>query len=299
MAYGYLAYKLITYDNYQSFFHCFTNAKAHQWFCLGVCLILMPLNFLVESWKWSYLVNTIHPLSLKTSCRSVLIGQIGAFPTPNRLGEYPARVILFPENVRLSAVALGFTGSLVQTLVIGVFGLFGALLFIYIPNSSILSLRYYLYFVGACLLLLILFLIYLPKLVGRYRFLKNKDWLQSFKASIASASLSQLFSLSAICFLRYFIFSCQFYLMLQFCDVQLTPLQALAGIPLMYLFITITPSFFFSDLAVRCSYAIFIFSFFSVNTPGIAVASMLLWILNSSILMLIGSYYWWRINVKI
>ena len=116
IAYAYLAYKLITYDNYQSFFHCFSHASIYQWLCLITCILLMPLNFLVESWKWSYLVNSIFPISLKNSCRSVLIGQIGAFPPPNRLGDYPARVILFPQNPRHSAVVVGFMCSLVPSL---------------------------------------------------------------------------------------------------------------------------------------------------------------------------------------
>ena len=300
IAYSYLLYKLFSFSSYEAFVDCFRMAGGWQWSALIGCVCLLPFNLLMESVKWRYLLRSIVPFSLWQSCKSVLVGHVGAFPTPNRLGEYPARVTMMPEGVRASAIAMGFVGSLVQTCVIVVCGVMGALLFLKITALEYESFRTYLIIVLAVLLFLIIFIFLLPYFL-RYLSsrLKNKLWFQQFYNVIIHSNLKQLIILTLVSFTRYLIFSFQFYLMLHFCDVFLTPLEALSGISLMYLFVTITPSIGLSDVVIRSSYSIFIFSFFSVNVAGIAVASMLLWIVNSSILMLIGSLLWNSRNVKI
>ena len=79
--------------------------------------------------------------------------------------------------------------------------------------------------------------------------------------------------------------------MLLFMNVTLTPWQALLSIPTIYLLVTYTPSFAFSEAMVRGSYAILIFSAFSTNDAGMALASILLWCINYCLPMLVGSFF--------
>ena len=299
LAYGYLGYKLVTFESYDAFVDCLRSASFTHWLSLILCLLLMPLNFLSESLKWQYLLRGVSPISFSLACRSVLVGHVGAFPTPNRLGEYPARVTLLPLQVRGTAVAMGFVGSLIQTCIIMVCGMVGAFLFFNQANLTYVSFRSYLLIVLLFFLLLVGFIFSLPRVVRWIdKRLGGKEWITQLSSRLTMATGHELFMLTMISFMRYLIFSFQFYLMLTFCDVNLTALQALSGISLMYLFVTVTPSIGLSDVVVRSSYAIFIFSFFSVNVAGMAVASMLLWIVNSSVLMLMGSFYWNSHKVK-
>ena len=89
--------------------------------------------------KWQRLVAGLQPISLGLAFRSVLVGQTGAFFTPNRIGEFPARALMLNKNNMIPAVALGFVGSAMQMLVITLFGLITTFLYISSNVSSLLS----------------------------------------------------------------------------------------------------------------------------------------------------------------
>ena len=50
MAYGFLGYKIATYDNYAGLLERFHVAACWQWLCLGICVALFPINRLCEGW---------------------------------------------------------------------------------------------------------------------------------------------------------------------------------------------------------------------------------------------------------
>lgn len=129
LAYGFLAYKLATFDGYDAFVEQVSSFGAEQFVWLALAVVLLPLNLFLESEKWRLLVGNLVTLDVKTALRSVLIGHTGAFSTPNRLGEYPMRAMSLPSDVRLSAIAMGFVGSFVQNFIITVCGLLALLFF--------------------------------------------------------------------------------------------------------------------------------------------------------------------------
>jgi len=62
------------------------------WLFLSV-VILMPINWVLESLKWSWLVNGFQKFTLSQSIASVLAGVSMAILTPARLGEYGGRLV--------------------------------------------------------------------------------------------------------------------------------------------------------------------------------------------------------------
>jgi uncharacterized membrane protein len=92
-----------------------------------------------------------------------------------------------------------------------------------------------------------------------------------------------------ISFIRCAVFCVQFYFMIRFFSIELTPWQALTAIPTSYLFVTFTPSFAFSEVAIRSSYAVLIIGAFSGQVVNIALAGVCIWVINFVIPMLAGS----------
>jgi len=87
---------------------------------------------------------------------------------------------------------------------------------------------------------------------------------------------------------RYVVFCTQFFFMLRFLGVDLSMEQALISIPTSYLFVTFTPSFAFSDVAVRSSYAVLVIGVFSGQVVSIALAGACIWLVNFVIPLLVG-----------
>src|SRR5690606_15398778 len=89
---------------------------------LGVVVLMMFLNWLLEVIKWQYLSRRLEKLSLWKATKSVFCGLTWAIFTPNRIGEYGGRVLcLKPENRARGAVAMG-VGLFAQLVLTSVFG---------------------------------------------------------------------------------------------------------------------------------------------------------------------------------
>mgnify|MGYP003289088487 FL=1 len=80
-AYGYLAYRLIIFDDYTSFIAAFRN-NISLWFILIAILLLMPVNVVAEAGKWRLLLRKTEPMTIWGAQRQVYYGYVGAFITP-------------------------------------------------------------------------------------------------------------------------------------------------------------------------------------------------------------------------
>ena len=296
LAYLFLGYKLVTFDGYEALLEHFSSVSFHDYLFLFFVFLLLPFNIFFEALKWQRLVAGLQPISLGLAFRSVLVGQTGAFFTPNRIGEFPARALMLNKKNMIPAVALGFVGSAMQMLVITLFGLITTFLYISNNVSPLLSSVSTVSWVVS-LLLVLLFVISCALLFSHYKWFygrlkKSKwRWLNRLGEGFAHLSFRDAWLIFSFSVLRYFVYSSQFYAMLLFMNVTLTPWQALLSIPTIYLLVTYTPSFAFSEAMVRGSYAIFILSAFSTNDADMALASILLWCINYCLPMLVGSFF--------
>ena len=105
------------------------------WIYLVFAILLVPLNWGLESKKWKVLVNNFQKFTLKESLLSVLSGVSLAIMTPGRIGEYGGRLIGIEKNNWSKALLANLISSLSQNIInIGV-GLIASLIFIraYLP----------------------------------------------------------------------------------------------------------------------------------------------------------------------
>jgi hypothetical protein len=180
LAYLFLGYKLVTFDGYEALLEHFSSVSFHDYLFLFFVFLLLPFNLFFEALKWQRLVAGLQPISLGLAFRSVLVGQTGAFFTPNRIGEFPARALMLNKKNMIPAVALGFVGSAMQMLVITLFGLITTFLYISNNVSPLLSSVSTVSWVVS-LLLVLLFVISCALLFGHYKWfcgrLAKSKWL--------------------------------------------------------------------------------------------------------------------------
>ena len=289
-AYLFLAYKLITFNQYQQFLKFWEQMPLSQFWWLAAVFLFLPLNWLIESVKWKMMTSHVQKISLVNSIKGVLAGISTGFFTPNRLGEMVGRVMyLNPEN-RKAGVTLSLVSSLTQNIIMTLSGIPACILFFVFTAGKVkLNIGLYLTIVGIFITALCLFYFFLPKLSLTLKKRRFALKLIDFTDCLSAFSLSELIRIILVAFFRYVVFCIQFSFMLRFFGVDLTGWQMLIAIPTSYLFVTFTPSFAFSEVAVRGSFAVLIIGAFSNQTASIALAGMSIWIVNFVIPMMVGS----------
>lgn len=262
-AYGFLAYKLITYKDYSSLLDTWNTLDLKRIGWLVCAIALFPINIFLEAAKWRFLLRDLAPISYAEAQRQVYCGSVGAFVTPYRLGDYPSRAMFLEDKTAIGkATVLGFVGGAALTLIIIVLGVFPAIYYLeQRPNPLWIIL-------GSVLCLTFIFLA--PRII------KTEFSFPSFLGTMGWSAL------------RYLVFSFQLYAVLLFVGAPISPLNALISIPVYYLLVTITPNMPVADLGIRGSWAVLIFSRFA-PIPIITLAILFLYIINTILPILVGS----------
>ena len=288
-----MAYKISKIENFDVLIIQFKYFSAKKYLLLLFAVILLPVNVLLESSKWKTLLQNIFAISFITSIKSVLWGYTGAFITPNSLGEFPTRALNLPEGYRIKAVAIGFLGSIAQTVSVTFFGLIGL---IFWQFQSILKVYLPVLIITFVFLLLFAWLFFRIKTFSKIFKNIHSKFLSQIYDSLQFTTSKQLIKVFFISFFKYLIFSLQFYLILLFCGVEIPFTAALITMPVFYLFLTYLPLINAFEVAVRSSVAIFIFGkYCNYNSLIIIAASTIFWLLNfclpTSVGLLFGKKY--------
>ncbi len=287
-AYGFLIYKLAHIEYWNELQAKFAEPDFYRTLILIFVLLLMPINWMLETVKWQLLCKNTIKLSFSQALKSVLAGLNTGYISPNRIGDFVGRILFFPSGKRVPGVFLSFLNSISQNIVLTVLGIVAA--FIYFSQHPFLpSINSYFAAVGAGLLLVVVLYFAFP---GVFSKLKKENWSEKFKSAIqgfSSFSSGELVSILGVSLVRYLVFCFQFYLMLCFFGIEISWLEAAITIPTMYLLITFTPSFAAAEPAIRGSIAVLIFSVYSQNEVEIILTGILIWIINFVIPMIVGS----------
>lgn len=286
LAYGFLGYKIATYDNYAGLLERFSAAEWWQLLCLMVCVALFPVNRLCEAWKWQFLVRGIEPMNILEAQRQVYYGTLAGFVTPYKIGEYPGRALLFRKTGQhwLSATCMGMIGGYAMTTIIIVAGL-PSVIYWLAPSSSLL------WSIVSALICALAAIFALPALM---RVLQQRNWKSEQSRlliqSMAGLTPTDISKLLGISLLRYSVFIVQLLLCLLFCGVQLRIQSMIATLPLYYLLITVTPNVPAAEIAVRGAWAAVIFERFGSDVTAAAIiATLLLWLINTIFPLVVGT----------
>lgn len=255
-----------------------------------IVLLLMPLNWLVESYKWKLLLKPIFPVSQMHAFKSVFSGTTTSILTPNRIGEFAGRILVLPEGTRINAgfsTLIGGYSQLTTTLALGFIGTA-----IYLFNTSPLSVGLMSIFGCAVAIFLTIFIYFrsvrFTHFISTIRILERLKNYFLFLSEYQQITLEKLLLYSAM---RFMIFGTQFYLTLMVFGVNLSFIDGVSLIPIIYLIMAIIPTIALAELGIRESVAITVLSVVSSNELGILLATFCLWTVNLAIPAMIGGIF--------
>lgn len=263
-------------------------------------LLLLPVNWFLETAKWKYLLRKIdQQAGWGTAFRSVMSGVTISFFTPNRMGEFAGRVMHLRKGYRIKAAIASFIGStnqLMITLSAGGMGLFFSLPLLLADYNELLPWIRTFVLVVMALIIVAWFKVRHIATFG-YRFAGLKQWSLYLRV-FEIYSFRELVNITWLSLTRYLTFSFQFWLALIIFGTVLPPVEALQYISLIFLVITVVPSFALSDLTMRGSVALYFLAPMSGNSAGILAATTLVWLINLALPALAGSisvyYFKWN-----
>lgn len=272
--------------------------QGGQIWLLVLVFVLMPVNWSLETVKWKRLVESIEDVPFFRAFSGVLAGVTLSIFTPNRLGEYGGRILVVKPENKISTMVASLVGSFSQLTVLLVAGLAGLSYFVY-HKIELDFVVIFVTSVSAVLLSALLIFFYLnvdlciplfKKIPYIRRFVKHLEVLNHYSAK-------SLFTVLMFSAARYFVYSLQYYLLLQFFGISVPFLLGMASIALIFFIQTSVPLPPVYGLAVRGNVALKVWAFFTANTLGILSSTFGLWLINVILPALIGMVFISRVNI--
>ena len=297
-----LWYDLFRKDNFQDILALFLKELDGEnivW--LVLTLLLLPLNWIMETLKWLPLVRHVQRLTFFQGLSAVFAGVTFSLFFPNRTGEFGGRILFLKKKNAIKGVLSTFIGSWAQQLVLISFGFLGFAYFLItlwkiekIIIEGVIALG-----LGFVILLFLIFLnleLVVPvfkkiKILYRFpQFIKNVNLLRQY-------TRRELLNTLFWAFMRYVIYSLQYYFMLRFFGIDVPIIQAASCIATIYLLQTSIPLPPIVGLLARGEVALKIWGLFSNNALSILAATFSLWVINLIIPAFIGLIFILKLNL--
>jgi hypothetical protein len=285
---GHILYTLLlnpsfTYHTFIQFF----NAAQHL---LLILVLLLLLSNGIEIVKWKLLLSSQQKISWKQASNSVLIGQAASFVTPNRIGDYPARILSLNNKLTYGTITLSILSASAQTLAILIVS---EIAFLNLMNYLRTPLFSLLFEINSIIIIGMLFFYFkievLSVVFSKLKILKKiKKYIHVIQVIPKKLYISA-FILSVI---KFSIYSFQLYLLLHLSNLELSP-HILYMLSIIYFWgLTIIPSIAFAELGIRNKWGLFLFSLLAIDNWKITIIITSLWLINIVFPAFIGVLIW-------
>lgn len=257
----------------------------------------MPFNWLLETYKWNRLIAIIQQFSLWKSFKIVLASLSFSLMTPNRVGDFAVRLVLIKTQHRWLVAYASFLSSFAQLSITIILGLlfFGVHInsFIIVNEDIRLALEL------VCFILpLIILILYIKSNSIKALFYKlNKEVSKNSTVLEMINSLRNRVLTLLLSLVRYLVFFLQF-LLLALAFGENLNYELVSSISIMFLFTTVIPTSWLSEIAVRAGVSFYVFETFNLD-PMIGLScSICLWLINIFLPAIFGLVFLNRMNLK-
>lgn len=253
-------------------------------------VVLMLLNWGIESWKWRLLVHEVEPMGRWRAFVATLAGTSIGLITPNRVGEFLGRVLFLAPEHRIAgsfATAVGSISQFIVTLVLGLTGVVSIIGMGDWEGAPMLATAW----AGSCALVAcVALLVYynpglLRVLAGRLPFIRRWERHADVLDRFGARTLSRVLLMSAA---RYAVFAMQFAWLLN-ALAGIPWATALMSVPAAFLVGTLIPTVMLTEIGVRGSVAVALISPDDTHDQLIFLSSTLLWAINLALPAMLGA----------
>ena len=268
-------------------------ANAHAWEHTGpiayllLCIILMFANVLTESTKWYLLAASVEQISYSKAFCSYLAGVACSIITPNRIGDYPGRMLYLRKGNTFRYINVSILGAMSQLSAIFFFGLLGLVYYNIAFPAVIARVALVICLAGNILLAIVYwrFENWLPKM-------EKIKWLKRFAIYgklLNRVSFRDQMIVLGLSILRFSIFAAQYLFLLKWMNVNMPLMEGFCMAALFFWVMAVIPSIALAELGIRGNVSLYLFQHFSSNTVGMLAATSGIWLLNLVLPAVIGS----------
>ncbi len=262
-------------------------------FWLTTCLLLIPVNWGIEAYRWQLITKPIEPVNYKTATQSVYSGVCLGNLAPGRATEFVAKIIFFTPQNRPRITVLHFINGMFQLSVTILTGLLALAFHLNNFGPENAWMAYVTSGLGILVLTLLGLCIYRLDLILKFvtKKLSSKARIENFHYPFTGALVFKLFGLSA---LRYCVFFSQMALLLFLFGQGNFGFPVLSGIALYFLITTLLPMISVLEAPIRAAIALVVFKDSGIGNTVLALSSVLIWLLN----IIVPSIYGYSVLLK-
>ncbi|MDF1671894.1 MAG: lysylphosphatidylglycerol synthase domain-containing protein [Vicingaceae bacterium] len=270
----------------------FSNIETNY---LLLAFLLVFFNWGIEAIKWKYVIRKTLNISFFKAFNYTLTGVTAGLLTPNRIGEVPFRALLLGKKYFKEITLKTLVSSYSQMIITFIIGLCGLMVTYHLFDFGFdVNLLFGVFILIALVMLLLYFKLHNVKLLlYKIPYLKNNQLADA----LGVFSYKELLVILGLSFLRYLIFSFQYFLAMEAFGIDMINLTSISLIPVCFTVASFIPTILFSEIAVRASVALFIFGLTSDLNISIMAASLMLWNINVAFPALLGLFNLRKIKI--
>jgi hypothetical protein len=274
--------------------------------CILIAIILMPINWLLETLKWYLLLNRDADIPFRKCIEAVLGGLALSMNTPNRIGEYFGRILYLEKGRRFSGAHYSIVSGFSQLLITLLAG-FSALhiLLIFYPFSTkttellvLLSSP-----VSRIIFLITLFIIlmiyfnygYVVRLLSKSLLFKRFTFMKMQFPDLEKKLLIHILLISLI---RFMIFTTQYILIWKALGLTFDCVQGAAIVSVIYLVMAIVPTIAIAELGIRGKVALWVAGIYTTQLISVTTGTVFIWLLNLMLPAVMGTLFLWNLKWK-
>lgn len=252
-------------------------------------ILLMLVNWSVEAIKWKMMMQRLEVIPFLRSLAAVFSGLTVSFFTPNRIGEYAGRIFHLRKADRIKGTLVTILENLSQLIITIIIGSVSLVIYL---NKYLLVHAYILWVTGVLMVLFSLAVLFIflevPFLDQSLLKFKKIKKMGSYLEALSSYKKSELLLLLALAFLRYVIFTYQFFILLEIFGIYAPYPDVILLINMVFFVMTLVPTFALTEIGVRGAVATYFLSRISPDSLAILNSSVALWLINLVVPALLG-----------
>ncbi len=275
-------------------------------FFVGTLVLLMLVNWGLESLKWKWLISPIYKISFFSAFKSILLGVFTGLFLPNRTGEWMGRIFSVPNSSKAALFVhtmIGNFAQLLTTIIMGIVALiyfsnFRSQLWQQISTIETLGgipIKYWIVMVITLVIIFIATMLYLNSKTKRIK--ESLKYLQEI-------SLATYVKIAVISGFRYLVFTLQYLLMFALFSVKIPLFDLIMLISLYFFILAAIPSVVYTEAGIRGGVGVFLFGLYS-HLQGIdewsmatqvVLVTLIVWLVNIILPAIVGSVFLYRLK---
>lgn len=269
------------------------HTGPNYYLLFGVAFML--INILLESSKWYLLANAVTPTPFSRTFASYLAGMAFSIATPNRTGDYPARILYLAGDRALRYIYVSVLGAASQLSATFIGGLIPLIYYNLSFPGTIAKISLAIGIGG----IIVTGVVYwrLGKWVPRLARIKWLRWLSVYDRQAGTLPQRQQIVVLCISVLRFGVVTAQYLFLLWWMNVDVPIASGLCLAALFFWTLAVIPSIALAELGIRGAVSIYIFQHCTHNTVGVIAATMAIWLLNLIIPSVFGSVLMLRMRL--